>query len=82
MAKKRISLDLDLDNPWDKKLWEYLEGQGVKSKTIRRILYAYLEGQELPKSIIEKNINVEMSNKANDDVKFTELDDKDLDDLY
>lgn len=79
MAKKRISLDLDLDNPWDKKLWDYLESQGVKSKVIRRILYSYLEGEDLPKPFFENEI--EYNEEVKDDVKFTNLSNEDLDDL-
>ena len=32
MAKKRLSLDLDLENYNDKKIWDYLETKKVKSK--------------------------------------------------
>ncbi len=54
MAKKRLSLDFDLDNYNDKKIWDYLEQKKVKSKTIKSILNAYLDGVELPKEDIKK----------------------------
>ncbi|MBQ6631806.1 MAG: hypothetical protein IJH55_06830 [Romboutsia sp.] len=53
MAKKRLSLDLDLDDYNDKKIWDYLETKKVKSKAIKSIISAYLDGVEIPKVNIE-----------------------------
>ena len=53
MAKKRLSLDLDLDDYNDKKIWDYLETKKVKSKVIKSIISAYLDGVEIPKANIE-----------------------------
>ena len=72
MAKKRLSLDLDLDNYNDKKIWDYLETKKVKSKEIKSILNAYIDGADLPKreeytnstkSVTEKNEKEEILNK-------------------
>lgn len=49
MAKKRLSLDLDLEDYNDKKIWDYLETKRIKSKAIKNILSAYLDGVDLPK---------------------------------
>ena len=48
MAKKRLSLDLDLEDYNDKKIWDYLQTKKVKSKAIKSIISAYLDGVELP----------------------------------
>ena len=61
MAKKRLSLDLDLEDYNDKKIWDYLETKRIKSKAIKNILSAYLDGADLPK--IDNNRNKE--NKSN-----------------
>ena len=53
MAKKRLSLDLDLEDYNDKKIWDYLETKKVKSKAIKSIISAYLDGVEIPKVNIE-----------------------------
>ena len=53
MAKKRLSLDLDLEDYNDKKIWDYLETKKVKSKAIKSIISAYLDGVERPKVNIE-----------------------------
>lgn len=47
MAKKRLSLDLDLENYNDKKIWDYLETKKVKSKAIKSIISAYLDGVDI-----------------------------------
>lgn len=52
--KKRLSLDLDLDKPWEKIIWDYLEDEKVKSKAIKKILFAHIEGNEIE---IKKNAN-------------------------
>lgn len=49
MGKKRLSLDLDLEDYNDKKIWDYLETKRIKSKAIKNILSAYLDGVDLPK---------------------------------
>ena len=53
MAKKRLSLDLDLEDYNDKKIWDYLETKKVKSKAIKSIISAHLDGVEIPKVNIE-----------------------------
>ena len=53
MTKKRLSLDLDLEDYNDKKIWDYLETKKVKSKAIKSIISAYLDGVEIPKVNIE-----------------------------
>lgn len=53
MTKKRLSLDLDLEDYNDKKIWDYLETKKVKSKAIKSIISAYLDGVEIPKENIE-----------------------------
>lgn len=47
MAKKRLSLDLDLEDYNDKKIWDYLETKKVKSKAIKSIISAYLDGLDI-----------------------------------
>ena len=47
MAKKRLSLDLDLEDYNDKKIWDYLETKKVKSKAIKSIISAYLDGVDI-----------------------------------
>lgn len=49
MSKKRLSLDLDLDNYNDKKIWDYLETKKVKSKAIKSILNAFLDDVDISK---------------------------------
>lgn len=49
MAKKRLSLDLDLEDYNDKKIWDYLQTKKVKSKAIKSIISAFLDGSELNK---------------------------------
>ncbi len=68
MAKKRLSLDLDLEDYNDKKIWDYLETKRIKSKAIKNILSAYLDGADLPK--IDNNVNKE--NKGNRENEYSE----------
>lgn len=68
MGKKRLSLDLDLEDYNDKKIWDYLETKRIKSKAIKNILSAYLDGVDLPK--IDNNVNKE--NKSNRENEYSE----------
>ena len=68
MAKKRLSLDLDLEDYNDKKIWDYLETKRTKSKAKKNILSAYLDGADLPK--IDNNVNKE--NKSNRENEYSE----------
>lgn len=65
--KKRLSLDLDLDKPWEKIIWDYLEDEKVKSKAIKKILFAHIEGNEID---IKKNVKCDdlSNNKKNEEV--------------
>lgn len=49
MTKKRLRLDLDLEDYNDKKIWDYLQTKKVKSKAIKSIISAYLDSEELLK---------------------------------
>ena len=68
MAKKRLSLDLDLEDYNDKKIWDYLETKRIKSKAIKNIISAYLDGADLPK--IDNNGDKE--NKGNRENEYSE----------
>ena len=68
MAKKRLSLDLDLEDYNDKKIWDYLETKRIKSKAIKNIISAYLDGANLPK--IDNNGDKE--NKGNRENEYSE----------
>lgn len=62
--KKRLSLDLDLDKPWEKIIWDYLEDEKIKSKAIKKILFAYIEGNEIE---IKKSMNNKVDELKKDD---------------
>lgn len=68
MAKKRLSLDLDLEDYNDKKIWDYLETKRIKSKAIKNIISAYLDGVDLPKI----DNNGEKDNKGNRENEYSE----------
>ena len=68
MAKKRLSLDLDLEDYNDKKIWDYLETKRIKSKAIKNIISAYLDGADLPKI----DNNDEKDNKGNRENEYSE----------
>jgi len=75
MAKKRLSLDLNLEDYNDKKIWDYLETKRIKSKAIKNIISAYLDGVDLPKT--ENNGNED--NKVNEYAEDALLDKDDID---
>jgi len=63
---KRVSLYFNIDNPIEKKMWEYLESGRSKSNTIKNLLEDKINGVELPKmnyEIIEKAPKIEESNE-------------------
>jgi len=68
LTKKRLSLDLDLDNYNDKKIWDFLETQQVKSKAIKNILSEKIDSMDLPKKD-EKAITIE-----DEDLKIEDID--------
>ncbi len=71
MAKKRLSLDFELENYNDRKIWDYLETKKVKSKTIKSILNAYLDGAYLTEeNLIEYRDDI----KEEDRLNINELD--------
>lgn len=75
--KKRLSLDLDLDNYNDRKIWEYLETKKVKSKAIKSILNAFLDGTEIPRENILTQTNENLKKETNEniiDLKKSEVD--------
>ncbi|CEN21236.1 hypothetical protein [Paraclostridium sordellii] len=75
--KKRLSLDLDLDNYNDRKIWEYLETKKVKSKAIKSILNAFLDGTEIPRENILTQTNENLKKGTNEniiDLKKSEVD--------
>ncbi len=40
--KKRVSLYLNIDNPKEKEIWDFLESYGKKNECIRNALYQYM----------------------------------------
>lgn len=40
--KKRVSLYLNVDNPKEKEIWDFLESYGKKNECIRNALYQYM----------------------------------------
>ncbi|KAB7386921.1 hypothetical protein GBB42_10625 [Bifidobacterium longum] len=77
ILKKRLSLDLDLDNYNDRKIWEYLETKKVKSKAIKSILNAFLDGTEIPRENILTQTNENLKKETNEniiDLKKSEVD--------
>lgn len=40
--KKRVSLYLNVDNPKEKEIWNFLESYGKKNECIRNALYQYM----------------------------------------
>lgn len=40
--KKRVSLYLNIDNPKEKEIWDFLESYGRKNECIRNALYQYM----------------------------------------
>ena len=40
--KKRVSLYLNVDNPKEKEIWDFLETYGKKNECIRNALYQYM----------------------------------------
>lgn len=40
--KKRVSLYLNIDNPKEKEIWNFLESYGKKNECIRNALYQYM----------------------------------------
>lgn len=43
MAKKRISVDFDLSNLWDKEMWDYLNSVKMsKNKSLKNALYYFI----------------------------------------
>lgn len=72
MSKKRLSLDLDLDNYNDKKIWDYLETKKVKSKAIKSILNAFLDDVDISKErLYDKE---EVIKEKEESLKVSEID--------
>ena len=40
--RKRVSLYLNIDNPKEKEIWDFLESYGKKNECIRNALYQYM----------------------------------------
>ena len=40
--RKRVSLYLNIDNPKEKEIWNFLESYGKKNECIRNALYQYM----------------------------------------
>lgn len=40
--RKRVSLYLNVDNPKEKEIWDFLESYGKKNECIRNALYQYM----------------------------------------
>ena len=40
--KKRVSLYLNIDNPKEKEIWDFLESYGKNNECIRNALYQYM----------------------------------------
>lgn len=75
---KRVSLYFNLDNPIEKKMWEYLESGRSKSNTIKNLLEDKINKVELPKTEYEKtnkdSNKEECSTKLEIELDKTELD--------
>lgn len=57
--KKRVSLYLNVDNPKEKEIWDFLESYGKKNECIRNALYQYMINEDI------KYIKPKEDNKLN-----------------
>lgn len=57
--KKRVSLYLNVDNPKEKEIWDFLESYGKKNECIRNALYQYMINGDM------KYIKPKENNKLN-----------------
>lgn len=66
MKKVRLSVDLDLDNPMDKMIYDYLETpmengkKRVKSKWFKSLAFQYLNGSTLKLEIDQQKQELEL----------------------
>lgn len=66
MKKVRLSVDLDLDNPMDKMIYDYLEipmengKKRVKSKWFKSLAFQYLNGSTLKLEIDQQKQELEL----------------------
>ena len=60
---KRVSLYFNMDNPIEKKMWEYLQNSRSKSNAIKNLLENELNDSKIQKMYIEKNEKSDLSNK-------------------
>ena len=57
--RKRVSLYLNIDNPKEKEIWDFLESYGKKNECIRNALYQYMINGDI------KYIKPKENNKLN-----------------
>ena len=57
--KKRVSLYLNIDNPKEKEIWDFLESYGKKNECIRNALYQYMVNGDI------KYVKPKENNKLN-----------------
>lgn len=75
---KRVSLYFNLDNPVEKKMWEYLESSRSKSNTIKNLLEEKINNLGIPKinyEVVDKiSYAEETKQKIEPELDKTELD--------
>lgn len=59
---KRVSLYLNIDNPVEKEIWDFLQSYGKKNECIRNALYQYIHQSNIvyakPKEIVKDKPNL------------------------
>lgn len=59
---KRVSLYLNIDNPVEKEIWDFLQSYGKKNECIRNALYQYIHQSNIaytkPKEIVKNKPNL------------------------
>lgn len=71
--RKRVSLYLNIDNPKEREIWNFLESYGKKNECIRNALYQYMLNGDTKYTIVKEEPKVNKLNQEETDYMLNNL---------
>lgn len=71
--RKRVSVYLNIDNPKEKEIWDFLEEYGKKNECIRNALYQYMINGDVRYTVVREDKKTNTLNKQETDYMLNNI---------